>query len=444
MEELETIKDNPLNAVLNPISEVNFYPIHGRVLEVVGSIVKVLIKGVQLGELCTIVDKSGLSIEAEVVGFDDNIAVLAPFGPVAGASVKSVVIPTGKKHSIKVGEHLIGQVLNGLGQPFVDGAFNPNLGEFKEVKEEPPSAMSRPTINKAFPMGVRAIDSLITCAEGQRVGVFAAAGCGKSTLLSMFVMTAKADVIILALIGERGREVREFIEHDLGPEGMKKCIVVVSTSDNSSLERAKAAEVATAVAEYFRNKGKKVLFLMDSVTRYARALREIGLAAGEPPARRGFPPSVFANLPKLLERTGMSPQGSITAFYTILVEGDDMNEPVADETRSLLDGHIILSRKLAESGHYPAIDVLKSVSRLITKIVDKNHLKNAEKLRSLLSKYQEVELLVQIGEYKKGADALADEAISKISKINEFLKQRIDEVVSFEDTINQMMRLAGA
>jgi type III secretion protein N (ATPase) len=225
---------------------------------------------------------------------------------------------------------------------------------------------------------------------------------------------------------------------------MKKCVVVVSTSDNSSLERAKAAEVATAIAEHFRNKGKKVLFLMDSVTRYARALREIGLAAGEPPARRGFPPSVFANLPKLLERTGMSPTGSITAFYTILVEGDDMNEPVADETRSLLDGHIILSRKLAESGHYPAIDVLKSVSRLITKIVDKNHLRSAEKLRSLLSKYQEVELLVQIGEYKKGADALADEAILKISKINNFLKQRIDETFNFEDTINQMVRLAGA
>jgi type III secretion protein N (ATPase) len=287
-------------------------------------------------------------------------------------------------------------------------------------------------------MGLRAIDGLLTCGEGQRLGIFAAAGGGKSTLLSCLVKGTEADITVMALIGERGREVREFIERDLGPEGMKKTVLVVSTSDRSAMERLKAAYIATAIAEYFRDQGKKVLLLMDSVTRFGRALREIGLAAGEPPTRRGFPPSVFSSLPLLMERAGNSDKGSITALYTVLVEGDDMTEPIADETRSILDGHIILSRKLASSGHYPAIDILASVSRVMNAIVDKDHKDMAGSLRKILAKYAEMELLVQIGEYKKGADAEADDALERIGKVNGFLRQDTDERSSFAQTMEAM------
>ena len=270
------------------------------------------------------------------------------------------------------------------------------------------------------------------------MGIFAAAGGGKSTLLSTIIKGCSADVCVLALIGELGREVREFIEHDLGEEGKKKAVLVVSTSDRSSMERLKAAYTATAIAEYFRDQNKKVLLLMDSVTRFGRAQREIGLAAGEPPTRRGFPPSVFSTLPKLMERAGNSDKGSITALYTVLVEGDDMTEPIADETRSILDGHIILSRKLAAANHYPAIDIQQSVSRVMNAIVSKEHKKKAQALRKILAKYAEVELLVQIGEYKKGADAEADEALSKIQAVNNFLKQGLDEKSSFEETLQAL------
>ena len=275
------------------------------------------------------------------------------------------------------------------------------------------------------------------------MGIFAAAGGGKSTLLSMLVKGSEADVTVVALIGERGREVREFIEHDLGEEGMKKSVIVVATSDKASMERAKAAYVATSIAEYFRDQGKKVLFLMDSVTRFGRALREIGLAAGEPPTRRGFPPSVFASLPRLMERVGMSDKGSITALYTVLVEGDDMTEPIADETRSILDGHIILSRKLASENHYPAIAILDSVSRVMDNIVDEKHKASAGRLRELLSKYNDVQLLVKIGEYQEGNDPVTDEAIAKIDRINSFLKQKTDERIPFEDTVQQLHKLVS-
>jgi type III secretion protein N (ATPase) len=284
---------------------------------------------------------------------------------------------------------------------------------------------------------------LLTCGEGQRLGVFAAAGGGKSTLMAMLVKGADVDVTVVALIGERGREVREFVEHELGEEGRRRAVIVCATSDKSSMERSKAAYVATAIAEYFRDQGKRVLFLMDSVTRFARAQREIGLAAGEPPTRRGFPPSVFATLPRLMERVGMGAKGSITALYTVLVEGDDMTEPIADETRSILDGHIILSRKLASANHYPAIDVLASVSRVMNMVAEPEHKKVAGRLRELMAKYQEVELLVKIGEYKRGSDALADQAIDRIDRIREFLKQRTDERVSFEETL-QLMKKAIA
>jgi type III secretion protein N (ATPase) len=291
-------------------------------------------------------------------------------------------------------------------------------------------------------MGVRAIDALLTVGEGQRMGIFAAAGGGKSTLLGMLVKGAKADVIVIALIGERGREVREFIEHELGEEGRKRAVIVCATSDKSSMERAKAAYVATAIAEYFRDQGRKVLFLMDSVTRFARAQREIGLAAGEPPTRRGYPPSVFATLPKLMERVGMNDKGSITALYTVLVEGDDMTEPIADETRSILDGHIVLSRSLAAANHYPAIDVLASASRVMNNVVDATHRQSAGRLRELMAKYSEVELLVKIGEYKRGGDRTTDEAIDKIEDIRSFLRQRTDDRADFAKTLETMLEMA--
>ena len=296
-------------------------------------------------------------------------------------------------------------------------------------------------IAKPISLGVRAIDGLLTCGEGQRLGIFAGAGGGKSTLLAKLIRSADVDVIVLALIGERGREVREFIESDLGEEGLKRSVLVVATSDRPAMERAKAAFVATSIAEYFRDQGKSVLLLMDSVTRFARAQREIGLASGEPPTRRGYPPSVFAELPKLMERSGQSDKGSITALYTVLVEGDDMTEPVADETRSILDGHIILSRKLAAANHYPAIDILRSTSRVMNNIVTDEQKTAAGALRELMAKYEEVELLLKIGEYQPGSDPLADKAIAQQDTINAFLRQGSEEPSDLTDTISQMTRL---
>ncbi|CAK0762639.1 flagellum-specific ATP synthase FliI (fragment) [Gammaproteobacteria bacterium] len=293
-------------------------------------------------------------------------------------------------------------------------------------------------MSQPLPLGLRVLDGLLTCGEGQRMGIFAAAGGGKSTLLSSLVRGAQVDVCVLALIGERGREVREFLDRDLGPEGLARSVVVIATSDRTAMERAKAAYVATAVAEYFRDRNQRVLLLMDSVTRFARALREIGLAAGEPPTRRGFPPSVFATLPQLMERAGQSDKGSITALYTVLVEGDDMTEPVADETRSILDGHIVLSRKLASANHYPAIDVLASISRVMSAVATRDHKEAAGRLRNLLAKYQDVELLVKIGEYQKGSDPVADQALAKIDAINRFLRQGTDERSRFEDTLETL------
>ena len=301
--------------------------------------------------------------------------------------------------------------------------------------------MQRKVIDTPLPLGVRVLDGLLTCGEGQRMGIFAAAGGGKSTLLSMLIRNSAADVKVLALIGERGREVREFIEHDIGEDGLKQSVIVVATSERPAMERLKAAYVATAIAEYFRDQGLKVLLMMDSVTRFARAQREIGLAAGEPPTRRGFPPSVFAALPQLMERAGRSDTGSITALYTVLVEGDDMTEPVADETRSILDGHIILSRQLAQANHYPAVDVLASVSRVMNNIVGEDHLRVAGRIRELLAKYREIELLIKIGEFKQGADPVADEANRKIDAINRTLKQGLREASSLDEGVQQMRQV---
>ena len=416
--------------------------IKGRVIQVVGTIIKAMVPAVRIGEICILRNPwDEWELKAEVVGFSKQAALLSPIGTLLGVSPSTVVIPTGKHHMVSVGPELVGRVLDGMGSPMDTETKGPlDLKDFYPVYASPPDPLSRKIISKPVVLGLRVLDGLLTCGEGQRMGIFAAAGGGKSTLLSMLVRGADVDVTILALIGERGREVREFIEKDLGEEGMKKSVLVVSTSDRSSMERLKAAYVATAVAEYFRDQGKRVLFMMDSVTRFARAQREIGLAAGEPPARRGFPPSVFSTLPILMERAGQSDKGSITALYTVLVEGDDMTEPVADETRSILDGHIILSRKLAEANHYPAIDVLASISRVMGAIVDSEQKKAAGRFRELLAKYREIELLVQLGEYKQGMDPVADVALAKIEGMNAFLRQRLDEKVSFDKTVNELKK----
>ncbi len=409
--------------------------VRGRVEQVVGTIIRAVVPGVKVGELCILRNPwEDFTLKAEVVGFVRNVALLSPLGSCQGVSPATEVIPTGEILSVPVGEELLGRVLDGLGQP-IDGGPALKTRHHYPVFAEAPNPMTRKIISRPLSLGLRAIDGMLTCGEGQRMGIFAAAGGGKSTLLSSIIKGCSAEVCVLALIGERGREVREFIENDLGEEGRKKAVLVVSTSDRSSMERLKAAYTSTAIAEYFRDQGKSVLLMMDSVTRFGRAQREIGLAAGEPPTRRGFPPSVFSELPKLMERAGNSDKGSITALYTVLVEGDDMTEPIADETRSILDGHIILSRKLASRNHYPAIDVLASVSRVMNAIVSKEHKKAAQRLRQILAKFAEVELLVQIGEYKKGADKEADDALAHIDKVNAFLKQGLGEKSTFEQTL---------
>ena len=419
------------------VDEAQLIDVKGRVVQVVGTIIKASVPGVKVGEICILRDPwENVEMQAEVIGFNKETVLLTALGQMTGLSVQTEVIPSRRVHMVGVGESLLGRVLDGLGRPIDSDEKGPLLPEkYYPVYADPPNPLERRIISKPISLGVKTLDSMLTCGEGQRMGIFAAAGGGKSTLLAQIVRNTEADVTVLALIGERGREVREFIEKDLGPEGLAKSVVVCSTSDRSAMERLKAAYVATSIAEYFRDKGKKVLLLMDSVTRFARAQREIGLAAGEPPTRRGFPPSVFSELPKLMERAGNSAKGSITALYTVLVEGDDMTEPVADETRSILDGHIILSRKLAQKNHYPAIDVLQSVSRCQNAIIDAEHKKNAAKLRTLLAKYAEVELLLKIGEYRKGADRDTDEAIEKNDAVNSFLKQGLTERPTYGETL---------
>lgn len=419
--------------------------IRGRVIQVVGTIIKAVVPRVRVGEIC-LLRNPGESFEmrAEVVGFVRNAAILTPLGEIQGLSGATEVIPTGQPHRVGVGPQLLGRVLDGLGHPIDEATAGPlRLKMSYPVYADSPDPLKRRLIERPLPLGVRVLDAMLTCGEGQRMGIFAAAGGGKSTLMGMMVKGASADVVVIALIGERGREVREFIEDELGEEGRRRSVIVCATSDRSAMERAKAAYVATAIAEYFRDQGMKVLFLMDSVTRFARAQREIGLAAGEPPTRRGFPPSVFATLPRLMERVGMNESGSITALYTVLVEGDDMTEPIADETRSILDGHIVLSRKLGAANHYPAVDVLASVSRVMGRVVGAEHRAAAGRLRELIARYADVELLVRIGEYQRGSDPLTDEAIDKREAINQFLRQSTHELCSFEDTVSRLRELVG-
>lgn len=420
--------------------------IKGRVTQVVGTIIKAVVPRVKVGEVCILRNPGeDFEMKGEVVGFARDAALLTPIGDMYGISSATEVIPTGRAHMVPVGPGLLGRVLDGLGRPLDEDTRGPlEASKFYPVFAEAPDPLTRRIIQDPLELGVRSLDGLLTCGEGQRMGIFAAAGGGKSTLMGMLVKGAAVDVTVVALIGERGREVREFLEHELGEEGRRRSVIVCATSDKSSMERAKAAYVATAIAEYFRDQGKRVLFLMDSVTRFARAQREIGLAAGEPPTRRGYPPSVFATLPKLMERAGMNHLGSITALYTVLVEGDDMTEPIADETRSILDGHIVLSRKLAAMNHYPAIDVLASASRVMNAVVTAEHKAAAGRMRELMAKYQEVELLVKIGEYKRGGDASTDEAIDKHQAITDFLRQRTDELSTLPEALAHMQTITGA
>ena len=427
--------------LVSHLDELELTTVHGRITEVVGMLIKAIVPQVKMGEV-VLIKREEAPLMAEVVGFTREEVYLSPLGEMHGIGPSSEVIPLRMSLHIKVGEELLGRVVDGLGNPLDHEQKGPlHLTESYSVINPPPDPLKRKIITEPISLGIRCIDGLLTCGEGQRMGIFAAAGGGKSTLLGMIARNARADINVICLIGERGREVREFLENDLGEEGMKRSVVVVSTSNQAAQLRINAAYMGTAIAEYFRDQGKKVILMMDSVTRFARALREVGLAAGEPPARAGFPPSVFATLPRLLERSGNSDKGSITAFYTILVAGDDLNEPVSDEVRSILDGHIILSRELARQYHYPAIDVLDSVSRIISHIVDKEHLQLIGKVREVLANYKKNELLIRIGEYKPGSDKAADFAIKYIDKVNRFLRQAVDEACSFEETLQQLKML---
>lgn len=424
--------------LINHLDELELTTMHGRITEVVGMLIKAIVPQVKMGEV-VLIKREETPLMAEVVGFTREEVYLSPLGDMHGIGPSSEVIPTRMSLHVKVGKELLGRVVDGLGNPLDLEQKGPlQLTESYPVIAPPPDPLKRKMITEPISIGIRCIDGLLTCGEGQRMGIFSAAGGGKSTLLGMIARNARADINVICLIGERGREVREFLENDLGKEGMARSVVVVSTSDQAAQLRINAAYMATAIAEYFRDQGKKVILMMDSVTRFARALREVGLAAGEPPARAGFTPSVFAILPRLLERSGNSDKGSITAFYTILVAGDDLNEPVSDEVRSILDGHIILSAELARQYHYPAIDVLASISRIISHIVSEEHLQLIGKVREVLANYKKNELLIRIGEYKPGSDKAADFAIKYIDRVKRFLRQAVSEVCSFEETLEQL------
>jgi ATP synthase in type III secretion protein N len=411
----------------------------GRVAEAYGTLIRATGVGASIGEVCELRNPlSGQKLMAEVVGIGRGLTLLTPLGTLTGLSAATEVVSRGQQATIGAGPTLLGRVLNALGE-VIDGPPTPSGLTQVPVHREAPDALSREPISRPFPTGVRAIDSLLTVGEGQRVGIFAAAGGGKSTLLGMLAR-ASSDVNVIVLVGERGREVREFIEDNLGPEGLTKSVVVVATSDRPALERSRAAYVGTAIAEYFRDQGRRVLLLLDSVTRFARALRDVGLAVGEPPARRGFPPSVFSALPALFERSGNNDRGSITAFYTVLLE-DEEGDPIGDEVRSILDGHIHLSRKLAGANHFPAIDVLASASRVMSRVASAQHQRAAAALRRQLARYQDLELLLQIGEYKSGSDPEADAAIRNIGSVRQFLQQQPASLTGFDENIRGLAEL---
>nr|WP_281169540.1 flagellar protein export ATPase FliI [Paenibacillus harenae] len=421
---------------LQPLDPVR---VNGKVTQVIGLTVESEGPDASIGDVCFIYPSKGAKpLKAEVVGFRDNKVILMPLGDLHAISPGCDVVGTGKPLSVQVGSELLGKVLDGLGNP-LDGSFLPRRMPHYSTHNEPSNPLLRPRVVEPLGIGVRAIDGLLTVGRGQRVGIFAGSGVGKSTLLGMIARNTSADVNVIALIGERGREVLEFIEKDLGPEGLARSVVIVATSDQPALIRMKGALIATSIAEYFRDRGLNVMLMMDSVTRYAMALREVGLAIGEPPATRGYTPSVFAALPKLLERAGTGLTGSITAFYTVLVDGDDMNEPIADAVRGILDGHIVLSRHLAQKGHFPAIDVLASVSRVMKEIVTEEQQDAANEMKKLLAIYKDSEDLINIGAYQRGSNAEIDTALQNMDSIHSYTRQKTNEKVSLDEAQQRLI-----
>jgi flagellum-specific ATP synthase len=412
----------------------------GRVVKMVGLTIEASGPNANLNDVCYITGENNRhKIPAEVVGFRENRILLMPYDDMTGVGIGSLVENSGSAFKVPVGRDLLGKTLDGLGNPMDDSELM--RSQYYPAESPPPDPLKRKIIDEVLPLGVKAVDGMLTVGKGQRIGIFAGSGVGKSTLLGMFARNTKADINVIALIGERGREVREFIERDLGEEGIKRSVLVVATSDKPALIRKKAAKTATAIAEYFRDQGKDVLLMMDSLTRFSMAQREIGLASGEPPVSRGYPPSVYSEMPKLLERAGNSEHGSITGLYTVLVDGDDFNEPITDTARSILDGHIMLSRKLGHKNHYPAIDILQSISRCMSSIVTKEHKAAAGKLKTVLATYQDAEDLINIGAYKNGSNPDIDHAIAKIKEVNAFLQQDVNSKMEFQDEISILMEI---
>ena len=436
--------DISLKKLTEVIGECKTIKLTGKVTQIVGLVIETNGPAVSVGELCYVYPKTPHNppIPAEVVGFREGKVMLMPVGEMQGVGPGCTVIAAQKTLRVKVGKELLGRILDGLGNP-MDGLSPIESKTEYPLQAPPPPPLTRPRIKENLYVGVRAVDGLITLGSGQRIGIMAGSGVGKSTLLSMIARNTEADISVIALIGERGREVRDFIERDLGEEGLKRAVVVVATSDQPALVRIKGAMTATAIAEYFRDNGHKVILMMDSVTRFAMAQREVGLTIGEPPATRGYTPSVFALLPRLLERAGTSDTGSITGIYTVLVDGDDMNEPIADAVRSILDGHIVLDRNIAAQNHFPAIDVLGSVSRVMNEVVSKEHLQAAQNMRALMATYRDAEDLIHIGAYVKGSSKKIDAAIAKIDAINGFLCQGIFEVDSYDVTKQKLVSISG-
>ncbi len=431
------------DAKLDQINIIDGYKKVGKVTKVIGLVIEAFLPDGTMGELCTIQTRTNREIRAEIVGFNGKRALLMPLDETVGISPGSGVQVSPRPLHVPVGPELMGRVIDALGNP-IDGKGPIAATEFQPVYNRPPNPMLRKNIDKPLVTGIRSIDGLLTIGRGQRVGIFAGSGVGKSVLLGMMARYADADVNVIALIGERGREVREFIERDLGEAGLKKSVVIVATSDQAAMLRLKGSLMAMSIAEYFRDQGKDVMLLMDSLTRVAMAQREIGLAVGEPPTSKGYTPSVFAYLPRLLERAGCSDRGSISGLFTVLVEGDDMDDPMSDAARAILDGHIVLSRKLAAKGHYPSVDVLQSVSRLKKQVADPKQIKVATTVLDLIAQYAEAEDLINIGAYSKGANPKIDEAIAKTPAINKFLRQGMDEASSLPETLKELFSITGA
>ncbi len=435
------LADQYINFLTGVVEKTEPIKLNGKVTDVIGMIIVSIGPNVGLGEVCTIVDKSGRTIcKSEVVGFKDGKVLSIALEEVENISPSCEIISSGKSFSVPVGDALLGRIIDGFGNP-IDGKGPIDVIQTVNIYRNPPNPLHRQRISQVLQTGVRSLDGLLTCGRGQRMGIFAGSGVGKSVMLGMIARNTNADISVIVLIGERGREVREFIEKDLGEEGLKRSVVIVATGDKSAVMRIKGAYIGTAIAEYFRDQGKDVVLMMDSVTRFAMAQREIGLTIGEPPTTKGYTPSVFAMLPKLLERAGTSDKGTITGFYTVLVDGDDMTEPIADAVRSILDGHLVLSRKLANKGQFPAVDPLQSVSRVMPDIVSQDHRMRAVAFNDILATYNEAEDLINIGAYVKGSNPQIDHALAKILSLRAFLKQDMHERSIYDESVKRLFSL---